>query len=246
MVTARASALALTYEPRRDPDPDRLIAEHLPLVRRIAWHVHGRVSKAIEIEDLVQTGVIALIEAARAYQDRGHAFATYAKLRIRGAMIDGLRKHAAACRSASHKRRTLEATTAHLQHILGRMPTNSEVATELGLDDTGFRDMQQSAQSLRIESIDDLYSDHSMWFADATESADEGMERAELHSLAADAIRSLPTREATILQMYFVEEMNLEEIGLTLGLTPARICQIKKKALETVRARLTGAVDDDA
>ncbi len=244
MVTA--SAHALTYEPRSDPDPERLIRDHLPLVRRIAWHVHARVSKAIEIEDLVQTGMIALIEAARAYQDRGHAFATYAKLRIRGAMIDGLRKHAANCRSASHKRRTLEATTATLQRQLGRMPTNSEIASALGLDDADFRDLQQSAQSLRVESIDELYSDHSMWFADASERADETMARAELQSLVADAIRALPTREAMILQMYFVEEMNLEEIGMTLNLTPARICQIKKKALETVRAQLAGGDDEDA
>ena len=80
--------------------PDELVRAHMQLVRKIAWHVHGRVASAIDVEDLAQIGMVALVEAANSFEDRGHAFATYATLRIRGAMIDHLRKHATLCRAA--------------------------------------------------------------------------------------------------------------------------------------------------
>src|ERR1044071_8394330 len=86
-------------------DREARVRTHMGLVRKIAWHVHGRVASAIEIEDLVQIGMVALVEAANGFEDRGHAFATYATLRIRGAMIDHLRRHASICRSAMGRRR---------------------------------------------------------------------------------------------------------------------------------------------
>lgn len=102
----------LTY-PRRADSRGELVKTHMPLVRKIAWHVHGRVSSAIEVADLVQIGMIALVEAAAAYEDRGHAFATYASMRIRGAMIDQLRRMVGTARSAiGHRRAIAEAKTA--------------------------------------------------------------------------------------------------------------------------------------
>src|SRR3712207_5411231 len=96
----------ITYQraPARQ-SPEALARAHMPLVRKIAWHVHGRVSTAIDIEDLVQIGMVALVEAANGFEDRGHAFATYASMRIRGSMIDHLRRHATLCRSAMARRR---------------------------------------------------------------------------------------------------------------------------------------------
>ena len=91
------------------PDPQAMIRQHMALVRKIAWHVHGRVASAIDIEDLVQIGMVALVEAANAYEDRGYAFGTYASMRIRGAMIDKLRAQASICRSAMGRRRELAA-----------------------------------------------------------------------------------------------------------------------------------------
>ena len=102
-----------TYQRRpARTDPEQLARTHMGLVRKIAWHVHGRVSSAVEIEDLVQIGMISLIEAANAYEDRGHAFSTYATMRIRGGMIDHLRRHATLCRSAMVKRREINAAIA--------------------------------------------------------------------------------------------------------------------------------------
>ena len=236
-----AGAQALTYSARPSRDADARVRDHLPLVRRIAWHVHGRVSSAIEVEDLIQTGMVALVEAARGYEDRGHAFATYATMRIRGAMIDSLRRQATQCRSAMAKRREIDAVRTRIERETGRRPGDAEMAAAMGLDAAGWRAVADAAQSVRHESLDDLYSDHSMWFADVEERADDALERVQLQGMIASHIRDLPEREAMVLQLYFVEEMNLDEIGETLGVGAARVCQIKKAALDRLRVALREA-----
>lgn len=230
---------AITYRrsPAR-PEPEALARSHMPLVRKIAWHVHGRVSTAIEVEDLVQTGMVALVEAANGYQDRGHAFSTYASMRIRGAMIDHLRRHATICRSAMTKRRELAGVRGRLESRLGRAPSEAEMAEAMGLDAAQYRELVDQNQAARHDSLDYMYSDQSMWFADVEEKADEALEREALKAAIAEGIGQLPEREAMVLQLYFVEEMNLEEIGLTLGVGAARICQIKKAALDRLRESL--------
>lgn len=228
----------LTYKPTARPDPQALITRHLPLVRKIAWHVHGRVANAVEVEDLIQTGMIALIEAARGYEDRGHAFATYASVRIRGAMVDSLRRHAAGTRAAIKRRREFDALRVRFQGQHGRAPSDVEMAglTDLALD--AYRTAAAQAEAIRHESIDDLYSDHSMWFADVEDLPEERLAKAQLSTALAAAIATLPQREATVLQLYFVEELNLDEIGEVLGVGAARVCQIKKVALDKVRGML--------
>lgn len=228
----------LTYTPHQRDDAQALIAAHMPLVRKLAWHVHGRVATAIEVEDLVQIGMVALIEAARGYQDRGHAFATYASTRIRGAMIDSLRRVATEGRSGIAKRRALDAARAAFARSYGRAPSHDELAASMGIGAGALHELIEAAQSLRHESIDDLYSDHSMWFADGREAADDAIDRNQLQDALTHAIATLPPREAMVLQLYFVEEMNLDEIGATLGVGAARVCQIKKAALDKVRGML--------
>jgi RNA polymerase sigma factor for flagellar operon FliA len=230
---------ALTYAraPARK-SPEVLARTHMPLVRKIAWHVHGRVSTAIEVEDLIQIGMIALVEAANGYEDRGHAFASYASMRIRGAMIDHLRRQATICRSAMARRRQFASTRTALENRLGREASEAELAAELGLDPADYRRLADETEAVRHESIDDVYSEHSMWFADVGERADQALERENLQTALSGAIRKLPEREAMVLQLYFAEEMNLEEIGQTLGIGAARVCQIKKAGLDRVREML--------
>jgi RNA polymerase sigma factor for flagellar operon FliA len=229
-----------TYSRKPGTSPDALVRAHMALVRKIAWHVHGRVASAIDIEDLVQIGMVALVEAANGFEDRGHAFATYATVRIRGAMIDHLRRHATICRSAMARRREMAAARKRLEMTLGRSATEAEMAEAMGLDAADYRALVDDSRTVHQESIDEVYSDHSMWFADLGERADESLERDRLKQAVAEAIRTLPERDAMVLQLYFVEEMNLEEIGQTLGVGAARICQIKKAALDRVRANLSG------
>ncbi len=229
----------ITYRRQAKPTPEGLVRGHMPLVRKIAWHVHGRVASAIDIEDLVQIGMVALVEAANGFEDRGHAFSTYATLRIRGAMIDHLRRHAAICRSAMVRRRELGSIRSRLEARYGRTPTEAEMAAEMGLDAAAYRELVDGAQAVHQESLDEVYSDHSLWFADVEERADDRLEREGLKAAVAQVIGTLPERDAMVLQLYFVEEMNLEEIGQTLGVGAARICQIKKSALEKVRLALS-------
>ena len=226
------------YTRRPRVTPEQLVRAHMPLVRKIAWHVHARVASAIEIEDLAQIGMIALVESANAFEDRGHPFATYATVRIRGAMIDHLRKHATICRSAMGRRREINAARSRLEGTLGRAPSDAEIAAAMGLTATAYYAQLGESQSARHESLDEVYSDHSMWFADVEERADDALEREGLKAAIAEGIRTLPERDAMVLQLYFVEEMNLDEIGQTLGVGAARICQIKKSALDKLRKTL--------
>jgi len=238
MHSAQLEVAALTYGRRPGVSPDQLAQQYMPLVRKIAWHVHGRVSSAIEIEDLLQIGMVALVEAANSFEDRGFGFATYAQMRVRGAMIDHLRRHATLCRSAMARRKTIQDARRALEQRFGRPPADSEVAAHLGLDAAGWRELADGTDMAQHQSMDEVYSDQSMWFADATEGAEEVLERESLKRAVSACIKELPEREAMVLQLYFVEEMNLEEIGLTLDIGAARVCQIKKSALDKLRGRL--------
>jgi len=238
MQSASLAATGLTYGRKAGPAPDQLAQQYMPLVRKIAWHVHGRVSSTIEIEDLLQIGMVALVEAANAFEDRGHGFAAYAQLRVRGAMIDHLRRHATLTRAAITRRKSIEAARKALEQQLGRAPGDAEIAAHLGLDAADWRAYAEGTDVAQMQSMDEVYSDQSIWFADVAERADETLERESLKAAMASCIADLPQREAMVLQLYFVEEMNLEEIGLTLDIGAARVCQIKKSALDKLRGRL--------
>jgi RNA polymerase sigma factor FliA len=226
----------LIYAPRRSQgDADAIIRTHSQLVRRIAWHVHSRMSSAIEVEDLIQIGMVALIEAARTFEDRGIPFVPYASMRVRGAMIDELRRDARMCRSGMVNRRRLAKMRAQLENELGSTATDAEMADALELDSNAYHALVASTHAVRQDSIDEVYSDHDIWFADMADAADTLLERAQMCSLLARNIATLAEREAMVLQLYFVEELNLDEIGETLGVGAARVCQIKKAALEKLR-----------
>ena len=219
-------------------DPQAMIRQHMPLVRKIAWHVHGRVASAIDVEDLVQIGMVALVEAANGYEDRGYAFGTYASMRIRGAMIDKLRSQATICRSAMSRRRELAGTRKKLESALGRHAQEAEMAEAMGLSAPDYRALVDGSEATVHESLDEIYSDHSLWFADVEDRADDALERSALRDAIEAGIRDLPEREALVLQLYFVEELNLEEIREVLGVSAARVCQIKKVALDRLRMQL--------
>ncbi|MEO0441189.1 MAG: FliA/WhiG family RNA polymerase sigma factor [Pseudomonadota bacterium] len=236
---------SLTYN--RNPGeagPEDLTKRHIPLVRKIAWHVHGRMSKSVELEDLIQIGMVALVEAAQNYEDRGYGFATYASMRIRGAMIDHIRKISNICRSAMALQKQVKAAEHQLSQELGRAPSEIEIAAALNMDIETFREQYDKAQNIAIDSMDEVYSDHNMWFADVEEKADDALERKQMKEVLARCIGKLKEREAMVLQLYFVEEMNLDEIGLTMDISAGRVCQIKKSATDKLRQMLAGQYDD--
>ena len=226
-----SDAMPLVYGRTTAPDLNVLAKKHAPLVRRIAWHVHGSMSSSVEVEDLVQIGMVALVEAATTFEDRGQVtFEQYLATRVRGSMIDALRRSATLTRGAMQRKRTYERTVAGLALELGHMPEEALVAERIGVTPEKLRLEYANAQPTRFEPIDEVYSDEGPWFAsdepDAFEQLSEGEERDTLIA----AIASLPEREMLVIQLYYVEEMNLEEIGLVIGVGAARICQIKASA----------------
>jgi len=230
------SAIAPNADYNRDSyDFEPRVLANRQLVRKIAWNIHSRMSGAIEVEDLMQIGLIALVEAARVFEDRGVAFSTYASTRIRGAMIDALRRDAPMSRKGMQNRRKLASVRADLEQRLMRAASDAEIAAEMQLGDQAYRELVASTSCLRPASIDDSYSDHDIQFSDGADLADDIMEKAELSALLRDNLAKLSEREQLVLSLYFVEEMNLDEIGLSLDVGAARVCQIKKAAIEKLR-----------
>lgn len=222
--------------PRVD-STERLIRDHVGLVRRIARQTHARVSSAIDIEDLVQTGMVALTEAARHFVDRGQAaFGTYASVRIRGAMIDALRKQAPLNRGAMRRRRAL--LQAKVEAAAAGQKGPASIALRLGMTSGQLARLESDTQPIRQESLDHVYTDHDGNFAADQPDALEHLCLGRLRTDLARAIERLPKREALVLQLYFLEELSLEQIGQVLNVGPARICQIKKAALGRLRATL--------
>ncbi len=231
-------APALYTRQGRGLDPETMVRVHASLVRRVAWAVHSRMSSSIEVDDLVQIGMVALIEAATTFEDRGVAFAHYAATRARGAMIDQLRRESRMARSGSANRRHLAQTRENLESRLGRHASDAEMARALGLEPCAYFAMVATTQAAQQDSIDDLYSDQDANFADASDSADVSLELREEADALAREIATLGEREAMVLQLYFVEDLNLQEIGAVLNVGAARVCQIKKSALDKLRLRL--------
>ena len=232
MQSAFEQATPLTYSPRTRAREERAhIEEHLPLVRRLAWHVHGSVSTAVEVEDLVQVGLVALVEAAASFEDRGLVtFKQYLATRVRGAMIDELRRHAAMTRGAIKRRRAYGQAIKTLTHELGRAPSEAQIAGKLGVSVEKLRVDYASAEAMKFDSIDEVYADDQPWFADDTPNAFEQLSESQTRDRLIAAIASLPEREQLVIQLYHVEELNLEEIGQVLGVGAARVCQIKSAA----------------
>lgn len=213
---------------------EALVEEHAQLVRKIAWQVHSRVSRTSDLEDLIQVGLIALIEASRTYEERGFAFTTYATTRIRGAMIDQQRREADVGRSAMVAARQLQQTRAGLEQRLMRAPTAAEMAEALDLSAEDYFALEKNATHGRSVSIDDLMEESNFLFADDRIGAGEACEQDDLMEALRLCVGRLSEREQMVLQLYFFEELNLQEIGLTLDVSAARICQIKRDAMARI------------
>jgi|CXWL01.1.fsa_nt_gi RNA polymerase sigma factor for flagellar operon FliA len=224
--------------PRQQIGQEQLIYSHMALVRRIASHMRPMLPNSVAIEDIIQTGMVALTEASRAYEDRGHAFSTYASMRIRGAMVDLIRKNVNATRHALASRKALQRARAELEQLLHRAPAPREMAAALKLDEQQYIALAAKCEPVRLEPIDINNFDTSPWFASTDERADEKLDHEKIQKLLLAAIDSLNEREARILRLFFMDEKSLEEIGCAMDIGAARVCQIKKQALGRLRSHL--------
>ena len=215
------------------------VQRFLPMVRRLAWHVNGSGRPGIEVEDLMQAGLVALTECAQRHEGPNEdGFAAYAKLRVRGAMVDLVRRHAPISRGANDRRKRLEAKSRELEGVLGRPPEPEELAAALEITLAELAELRDASQPLRFEAIDAAYSDHDMAYADQEPDGHALLEAAETREALIAAIADLPDRLQLVVQLYFVEELNLSEIAEVLAVSVPRVHQLKAQALTRLREAL--------
>lgn len=227
------------YKPQKRHPDAALLEAHAGLVKRIAYHLAARLPASVEIDDLVQAGSIGLLEAARNYTgDKGASFETYAGIRIRGAMIDELRRGDWAPRSLHRRAREVEATIRKLEQETGREAKDTEVAKRLGMSLDDYFDCVADAARCQVFSADgDDDRDTIEGVADGG-TPDDVLSRDEFQRELATAIAGLPEREKLVMSLYYERELNLKEIGQVLEVSESRVCQIHGQALVRLRARL--------
>jgi RNA polymerase sigma factor for flagellar operon FliA len=224
---------------------EKIVSEHEVLIRKVAHHVHSRVRSIVEFDDLLQIGLMGLIEAAQRYtRQEGISFESYAVIRVRGAINDFLRKNSALSRKSMKINKEVNAARNKLVHDLGRAPEGHEVAKAVGLSLDEFTAWEQTLNSSYHNSIQDEYDEHSMWFATADAPIEQELDRARLKEALLYALKTLPEREALVLQLYYVEELNLFEIAAVLDVTSGRVSQIKSSAFKKMQPLLKDYIDN--
>ena len=217
-------------------DINILIENNMGLVRKIAWHMHGRVKSAVEIEDLIQIGMYGLVTAAQNYVVKeGVSFASYAGIRIRGEIVDHLRRNSNLCRTTIQMQQKYNASFEKLSRQLQREPKNSEIAKDMDLEASELDNWEQAFAANTHQSLDSVYDEFSIWFASNDQSPEDELSDTELRENLVEALKTLPEREALLVQLYYVEELNVYEIAEVLEITTGRVSQIKKSAISRLR-----------
>jgi RNA polymerase sigma factor FliA len=225
---------------------NRILMEQMPQVRYIARHIHDRLPPQVPLEDLVHAGVLGLMDALTKYDEaRQVQFNTYAKFRIRGAILDSLRELDWSPRDLRRKARQVETAAARISHELGRAATEPEIAAELGFSLQSFQHLLGELEGLdlgsfHIEGGDKDHDDDLCEYlpGNPEESPYFLTMKSELHGLLAGAIEELSEKERQVLSLYYYEELTMKETGAVLGVGESRVSQIHSLALLRLRTRL--------
>lgn len=219
----------------------RLLQQFQPLVRKLAWHLAASAGPSMDVDDLMQVGMIALTECARRHdRPTDDGLAAYAKMRVRGAMIDAIRKAQSDSRSARAERKGLEDARHALTGRLGRPPTEAELAAALGLDAADLAERQRRAMPITQVDVADCYDDTSAAFASDMMNGEDLLLEAESREALISGIAGLSDRHQLVIQLYFLEELNLAEIASVLEVSVPRVHQLKAAALAALRKALEG------
>ena len=226
---------------------DRVVLEHLPLVRAIAVRVHENLPVHVDLDDLVHAGILGLFDAATKFNpDKQVAFSSYAKHRIKGAILDSLRQLDWASRDLRRRHKQMEAAVRDLATELQRNPTESEIAEKLGIDVERWRQMMVDLRSVGLVSASTRANDNDDLPAPDFPSQPETQPdsicaREQLRSVLDTAMQTLPERYKKVVVLYYTNEMTMKEIGGVLGINESRVSQIHKAALEKMNVALQGA-----
>ncbi|OAI25510.1 RNA polymerase sigma factor FliA [Methylomonas sp. LWB] len=220
---------------------DNLVIQHAPLVKRIAYHLMGRLPDTVQIDDMIQSGMLGLLEALKHYDAaQGASFETYAGIRIRGAMLDELRRSDWTPRSVHKKARAAAEAIRDVESRLGRDAKDSEVARQMGISLEEYGRILQDAMSCKTFSVEELVQGED-GVIDAVHDGfqpEEALIRQSFQQALAKAIAELPERERLVISLYYDDELNLREIGKVLDVSESRVSQICSQALLRLRARL--------
>jgi RNA polymerase sigma factor for flagellar operon FliA len=233
----RAPGKPTPHSAYRLDQKESLIRSHLPLVRRIAGHLASRLPPSIELDDLMQFGLIGLNDAIQRYQAQdGVPFEVYARMRIRGSMIDGLRQTDLLPRHVRDRIRDLEECVRRLSHELGRQPEDGEIATAMAMTLDEYRALLTDAVSIQYGNDDDEGSANHEDLLAEEETPQSLMERRDEERQLAGLLRQLPEREAMVMSLHYQEGLTFREVAKVLDLTPGRISQIHTQAILRLRA----------
>lgn len=226
-------------------EKERLVNQYIPLVKRVAYHLMARLPASVQVDDLVQNGMLGLLDAlARFEEGMGAQFETYAVQRIRGAMLDGLRENDWLPRGIRKEMRRVEVVLQKLEHEQGRPPSEGELAAALGMPLADYQKLLQDARGHQLVYLEDLgsededYLDHHS--AGSALDPLAILEESDMRGALVAAIGKLPEREQMMMSLYYEQDLNLREIGEVMGVTESRVCQLHSQAIARLRAAVLG------
>lgn len=233
------------YTAKGQLDRDALIRQYSPLVRRLAHHMMAKLPPSVQVDDLIQVGLIGLSEALTRFEaSQGVQFETFATQRIRGAMIDELRDNDWMSRGSRKSQKEIEAALHRLEHRLGRSPSEREIATELRMSLEDYQTLLAKVQGTQLVYLEDMSGsegDDSFLDRHLVDSDTDPLQMLRdqrLRQALVDAIKLLPEREQNIMSMYYEHDMNLKEIAAVLGVTESRVCQLHSQSIARLRAKM--------
>ncbi len=236
------------YTAAGQPDREQLVQRFVPLVKRVAYHLMARLPPSVQFDDLVQNGMIGLLDAIDRYEEGfGAQFETYATQRVRGAMLDGLRENDWLPRNLRREMRRIEVAINQLEHEHGRVPSERELAEALGMSLVDYQKTLQDARGHQLVYLEDLSGDGDEDFLERHLTDDEANPVAiladqQVKAALVAAIGQLPEREKRMIALYYEQDLNLREIGEVMGVTESRVCQLHSQAIARLRSQIAGEV----
>lgn len=227
-------------------DKEQCLREHASLVKRIAHQMMTKLPYSVQVDDIIQAGMMGLLDAASRYNEfHGAQFETYATQRIRGAMLDELRGADWLPRSLRRDMRRIETAISRLQQRLGQQPAETEIAQELGVPLAEYQQMLQESRGAQLVYYEDFHGeDHDDFFERFEFNSDEDpmdlLEDERFRTELIHAIENLPERERMLMGMIYEQEMNLREVGEVLGVSESRVSQLHSQAVARLRSRMKG------
>lgn len=224
-------------------DTQKAVAEYAQLVKRLAYQLAARLPSSVQVDDLVQAGMMGLLDALNYYDEsHGAQFETYATQRIRGAMLDELREADWAPRSVRKNARDIEHAIHLLEQELGQAPGEQQIADKLGVPLAEYQEMLADARGHQLVHYEDFENDdgESVAFnlADSRPNPFQVLQDDRMRAMLVKAIAELPEREKLVMAMYYQEDLNLKEVGAVLGVSESRVCQLHSQAIMRLRSKM--------